>query len=141
MSKKRAVMTYLVLILLLVLLAIGITLIRGGADLRPIDPKLTVGLTAITLINVVKSFGMIVGLNIVAGFLLKRPTPVALWIPIGAAFVVVAHQLLGNSFGLMELDRIGRVDAFLMYLPAVGLVSLLGGLSGNLFRRITLTPY
>ena len=135
MSKKRAIVTYLVLILLLVLLAIAITLIRGGADLRPIDPKLTVGLTAITLINAIKSFGVIIGLNIFLGFLMKRPSSVVLWIPIGTVFVLLAHQQLGVLFGLMELDRIGRMDAFLMYLPAVGLASFVGGLLGNLFRR------
>ena len=135
MSKKRAIVTYLVFILLLVLLAIAITLIRGGADLRPIDPKLTVGLTAITLINTIKSFGVIIGLNIFLGFLMKRPSSVVLWIPIGTVFVLLAHQQLGERFGLMELDRIGRMDAFLMYLPAVGLASFVGGLLGNLFRR------
>ncbi|WP_456388095.1 hypothetical protein [Profundibacter sp.] len=92
MSKKRAIAAYLILILLLVLLAIGITLIRGGANLQPIDPKLTVGLTALTLINVVKSFGLVVGLNIVAGFLLKRPPYVVLWIPAATVVVLLAHQ-------------------------------------------------
>jgi len=135
MSKKRAIVIYLVLILLLVIVAIGITLIRGGADLRPIDPKLTIGLTAITLINVVKSFGMIVGLNILIGVLIKRSSSVVLWIPVGTVIVLVAHQLLGAQFGLIGLDRIGRMDAFLMYLPAVGLASLLGGMLGIFLRR------
>lgn len=135
MSKKRAVTTYLGLILVLVLIAIGLTVIRGGADLRPLDAKLTVGLTAITLINVIKTFGVIVGLNVFVGFLLKRPSSVVLWIPIATVFMLVAHQQIGSHFGLMDLDRIGQMDAFMMYLPAVGLASLVGGLLGNLFRR------
>lgn len=137
MSKKRAVTTYVVLILILVLVAIGLTVIRGGADLQPLDPKLTVGLTVITLVNVVKTFGMIVGLNVFVGFFLKLPSSVILWIPIATVFVLVAHQQLGSYFGLMGLNRIGRMDAFMMYLPAVGLASLIGGLLGNLFRRST----
>lgn len=135
MSKKRTIATYLGLILALVLIAIGLTLLRGGADLQPIDPKLTLGLTALTVINVVKTFWMIVGLNILVGFLIKRPLFVALWIPIGTLVVLLAHHQLGARFGLMELGRIGHIDAFLMYLPAVGLASLLGGVLGNLFGR------
>lgn len=135
MSKKRITLIYLVLILLLVLIAIGLTLIRGGADLQPIDPKLTVGLTAITLIYVFKSFGLIVGLNVFVGFLLKRPSAVVLWVPIGTVLVLIAHQQIGNGFGMMELGRIGWSDAFMMYLPAVGLASFVGGLLANLFRR------
>lgn len=135
MSKNRITVTYLVLNLLLVLVAIGLTLIRGGADLQPIDPMLTVGLTAITLINVIKSFGLIVGLNVIAGFLLKRPSIVVIWAPIGTVLVLIAHQQIGVRFGLMEMGRIGWSDAFMMYLPAVGLASIIGGLLGNLSRR------
>lgn len=135
MSKKRAVMTYLGLVLVLVLIAVCLTVIRGGADLRPLDPKLTVGLTVISLINIIKTFGAIVGLNVFAGFFLKRPSSVILWIPIATVFVLVAHQQIGSYFGLMDLNRVGRVDAFLMYFPAVGLASLIGGLLGNLFRH------
>jgi len=135
MSRKRAIISFLILFVLLVLVAIGITLIRGGADLRPIDPKLTLGLTAISFINVVKTFGVIVGLNVFAGFLIKRPSGIVWWIPIATVFVLVAHQQLGDSFGLMSLNRIGRMDAFLMYLPAVGVASLVGGLLGNLFGK------
>lgn len=137
MNKKRAVTIYFGLIVVLVLIAIGLTVIRGGADLRPLDPRLTVGLTALTLINVIKTFGVIVGLNVFVGFFLKRPSSVVLWIPIATVFVLVAHQQLGSYFGLMTLNRIGRMDAFMMYLPAVGLASLIGGLLGNLFRRST----
>ena len=135
MSKKRTIVTFLVLFLLLVLVAIAFTLIRGGADLRPIDPKLTVGLTVISFINVVKTFGAIVGLNVFVGFLIKRPSGIIWWIPIATVFVLVAHQQLGDSFGLMSLDRIGRLDAFMMYLPAVGVASLAGGFLGNLFGK------
>lgn len=134
MTKKHAIVTYLGLTLLLALIAIGITLIRGGADLRPIDPKLTVGLTVSALFDVIKTFGMIVGLNVFAGFLIKWPSSVVLWIPIGTVFVLVGHQQLAENFGLVSLDRIGRLDAFLMYLPAVGLASFIGGLMGMLFR-------
>lgn len=135
MSKKRAVITFLVLLFVLILVAIVFTLIRGGADLRPIDPKLTVGLTVISFINVVKTFGAIVGLNVFVGFLIKRPSGIVWWIPIATVFVLVAHQQLGDSFGLMSLDRIGRLDAFMMYLPAVGVASLAGGFLGNLFGK------
>ncbi|HBQ37230.1 MAG TPA: hypothetical protein DD729_10435 [Rhodobacteraceae bacterium] len=134
MSKKRAVITFLVLLFVLILVAIVFTLIRGGADMRPIDPKLTVGLTAITFINVVKTFGMIVGLNVFVGFLIKKPASIVFWIPIGAAVVTVAHHQFGDSFGLMSVARIGWLDAFLMYVPAVGLASLVGGLLGNWFQ-------
>lgn len=137
MSKKRAVTTYSILILILALVAIGLTVIRGGADLQPLDPMLIVGLTMTTLINVIKTFGMIVGLNIFAGFLLKQPSSVVLWMPISTVFVLVAHQQLGNYFGLVDLNLVGRMDAFMMYLPAVGLASLIGGLLGNLFRPST----
>lgn len=135
MSKNRITVIYLALTLLLVLVAIGLTLIRGGADLQPIDPRLTVGLTAITLINVIKSFGLIVGLNVIVGFLLKRPSIVVIWAPIGTVLVLIAHQQIGVRFGLMEMGRIGWSDAFMMYLPAVGLASIIGGLLGNLSRR------
>jgi len=135
MSKKRTIVTFLVLFLLLVLVAIALTLVRGGADLRPIDPKLTLGLTVIGFIAVVKTFGAIVGLNVFVGFLIKRPSGIIWWIPIATVFVLVAHQQLGDSFGLMSLDRIGRLDAFMMYLPAVGAASLAGGFLGNLFGK------
>lgn len=137
MSKKRAVTTYSILILILALVAIGLTVIRGGADLLPLDPKLTVGLTMMTLINVIKTFGMIVGLNVFVGFFLKQPSSVVLWMPISTVFVLVAHQQLGSHFGLMDLNRVGRMDAFMMYFPAVGLASLIGGLLGNLFMPST----
>lgn len=132
MIKKRAVVTYLVLILLLGLLAIAITYMRSGAEnlaLQTID----------TTVEVIKSFGMIIGLNIFVGFLIKWPSSVVLWVPISTVFVLVAHQQLGDWFELAALNDIGRVDAFLMYLPAVGLASLLGGLLGNLFGRNNIT--
>ncbi len=135
MTKSRTTLTFGILLLLLFLIAIGITLIRGGADLRPIDPKLTVGLTVTIFINVVKTFGMIVGLNVFIGFLLKAPALIVFWIPLGTVFTVGVHLLFASSFGLVPLEQIGRMDAFLMYLPAVGLASLAGGLLGNLFHR------
>ncbi len=133
MTKKRAVVTYLVLILLLGLLAIVITYMRSGAENIA---QQTIDAT----VEVIKSFGMIIGLNIFVGYLIKWPSSVVLWIPISTVFVLVAHQQLGDWFGLVALNDIGRVDAFLMYLPAVGLASLLGGLLGNLFGRNNITP-
>ncbi|MCF6315348.1 MAG: hypothetical protein L3J30_03460 [Marinosulfonomonas sp.] len=84
----------------------------------------------------IKSFGMIIGLNIFVGFLIKWPSSVVLssvvlWIPISTVFMLVAHQQLGDWFGSVALNDIGRMDAFLMYLPAVGLASLLGMLFGG----------
>lgn len=134
MSKTRTAVTFLFLILLLVLVATGLTLVRGEADLQPIDPKLTIGLIAITLINVIKSLGVIVGLNVIVGPLLKRPSFVVLWIPVGTILIMVAHQHIGSHFGLMALGRIGWADAFMMYLPAVGLACLVGGLLRARFR-------
>ncbi len=131
MTKKRAVVTYSILILLLVLIAIAITYMRSGAEniaQQTID----------TTVEVIKSFGMIIGLNIFVGFLIKWPSSVVLWIPISTVFVLVAHQQLGDWFGLVALDDIGRMDAFLTYLPAVGLASLLGGMLGMLFGSKTI---
>lgn len=127
MTKKRAIVTYLVLIFLLGLIALAITYARGGADQiaqQTIDSTLAV----------IKSFGMIIGLNVFVGFLIRWPSSVVLWVPISTVFVLVAHQQLGDWFGLTSLNEIGRMNAFLMYLPAVGLASLLGGLLGNVFR-------
>jgi len=135
MSGKRTIVTFLVLTLLLAIVAIGITLIRGGADLRPIDPKLTVGLTVMTLVNVINTFGMIVGLNVFIGFLVKTPVSILIWIPLGTIFVVLAHKMFGSSFDLIALERIGGRDAFLMYFPAVGLATLAGGFLGSFFQR------
>ncbi|PIE15065.1 MAG: hypothetical protein CSA68_08915 [Rhodobacterales bacterium] len=121
--------------LLLIALALVITVVRGGDDMYPLDPKLIVGLTLYTFVGVIKSFGVVVGLNVFAGYLIKWPSSIVLWIPIGTVFVLVAHQQLAGSFGLMSLDRIGRIDAFLMYLPAVSLASFAGGLLRNLFGK------
>ena len=66
MTKKRAVVTYSILILLLVLIAIAITYMHSGAEnlaQQTID----------TTVEVIKSFGMIIGLNIFVGFLIKWP--------------------------------------------------------------------
>lgn len=126
MTKKRAVVTYLVLIFLLGLIAVAITYLRGGAEhlaQQTID----------TTVEVIRSFGMIIGLNVFIGFLIKWPSSVVLWVPIATVFVLVAHQQLGDWFGLVSLNDIGRIDAFLMYLPAVGLASMVGGLLGMLF--------
>lgn len=127
------VWAYLALIFLMVMIAFAITFYRG--DLRPFDPKLTVGLTALTLMAVIKAIGAVVAINAIVGFILRRPLAVVLWIPFGAIMVVLVHQFLGERFGLTGLDRIGRPDAFLMYLPAVALFSLVGGLLGVLLRR------
>ena len=132
MTKTRAVVTYLILILLLGLLAIVITYMRSGAENLAQQ-------TINTTVEVLKSFGMIIGLNVFIGFLIKWPSSVVLWIPISTVFVLVAHQQLGDWFGLVALNDIGRVDAFLMYLPAVGLASFAGGLLGNLFNRNNIT--
>lgn len=128
MTKKRAVTTYLILILLLGLLAIAITYMRGGAEHL-------ISQTVESTVEVIKSFGVIIGLNVFVGYLIKWPSSVVLWIPITTVFVLIAHQQLGDWFGLESLNDIGRIDAFLMYLPAVGLASLLGGMLGNLFSR------
>ena len=127
MTKKLAVVTYSILILLLVLIALAITYLQGGAE--HLAQK-----TLDSTVNVIKSFGMIIGLNIFVGFLIKWPSSVVLWIPITTVFVLVAHQQLGDWFGLVALNDIGRMDAFLMYLPAVGLACLLGGLLGMVFH-------
>lgn len=128
MTKKRAIATYLILILLLGLLAIAITYMRGGGEHL-------ISQTVESTVEVIKSFGVIIGLNVFVGYLIKWPSSVVLWIPITTVFVLIAHQQLGDWFGLESLNDIGRIDAFLMYLPAVGLASLLGGMLGNLFSR------
>lgn len=128
MTKKRAISTYFILTLLLGLLAIAITYFRGGGEYL-------VGRTVESTVEVIRSFGMIIGLNVFVGYLIKWPSSVVLWIPITTVFVLVAHQQLGDWLGLETLNDIGRIDAFLTYLPAVGLASLLGGLLGNLFGR------
>lgn len=128
MTKKRAVVTYFVLTLVLGVLAIAITYLRSGGEQL-------IGQTVETAVEVIKSFGVIIGLNVFIGYLVKWPSSVVLWIPIATVFVLVAHQQLGDWFGLTSLNDLGRMDAFLMYLPAVGLASLLGGLLGNLFGR------
>ncbi len=128
MTKKRAVVTYFILTLLLGLLAIAITYMRGGGEYL-------VGRTMDTTVEVMRSFGMIIGLNVFVGYLIKWPSSVVLWIPITTVFVLIAHQQLGDWFGLESLNGLGRMDAFLMYLPAVGLASLLGGMLANLFGR------
>ncbi|WP_456386773.1 hypothetical protein [Profundibacter sp.] len=126
MTKKRAVVTYLVLIFLLALIAIAITYLRGGAEQLAQQ-------TIDTTLEVIRSFGMIIGLNVFVGFLIKWPSSVVLWVPISTVFVLVAHQQLGDWFELVSLNDIGRIDAFLTYLPAVGLASMVGGLLGMLF--------
>jgi len=128
MTKKRAILTYFILTLLLGLLTIVITYFRGGGEYL-------VGRSVDSTVEVIRSFGMIIGLNVFVGYLIKWPSSVVLWIPITTVFVLVAHQQLGDWLGLESLNDIGRMDAFLTYLPAVGLVSLLGGLLGNLFGR------
>lgn len=133
MTQKRPLLIYLLLFILLVLVAAAITFYRG--DLTPFDPKLTMGLTALTLVSVMRTFGLIVGLNLIAGFLLKRPLAVLAWIIPGTGLVLGAHALFGAGFGLVELARIGWVDAYLMYLPAVGLMSLLGAVLGQILKR------
>jgi len=132
MTKKRTVVTYLILILLLGLLAIAITYMRGGSEHL-------VSRTVESTVEVMKSFGMIIGLNVFVGYLIKWPSSVVLWIPITTVFVLIAHQQLGDLFGLESLNDIGRIEAFLIYLPAVGLASLLGGMLGNLFGRNNIT--
>ena len=134
MKPKRAIVTYLVLTLLLALLALAITFIQSSPD-APFDTKMLVRQTIATFTGVVTSFGIIIGLNIFAGFLIKWPSSVVLWIPISTVFVLVAHQQIGDSFDLTTLNDIGRINAFLMYLPAVGLASLAGGLLGMLLGR------
>ncbi|PHQ99415.1 MAG: hypothetical protein COB39_03835 [Marinosulfonomonas sp.] len=122
MTRKRAVVTYLVLSLVLISITIPYT--RSGVEnlaQQTID----------TTVEVIKSFGMIIGLNIFVGFLIKWPSSVVLCIPISTVFMLVAHQQLGDWFGPVALNDIGRMDAFLMYLPAVGLASLLGMLFGG----------
>lgn len=133
MARTPMVWIYLGLIFLTMLIALVITFYRG--DLRPFDAKLTVGLTGLTLMAVIKSIGVVIAVNAVIGFVLRRPGAVVLWIPLGVVMVVLVHHFLGERFGLMGLDRIGRVDAFLMYLPGVALFSLAGGLLGAIVRR------
>lgn len=133
MTRNSAIWTYLTLIFLTALIALAITFLRG--DLRPFDPKLTAGLTALTLVAVIKSIGVVVAVNAIVGFILRRPGAVVLWIPLGLAMVVLAHHFLGENLGLMRLERIGWADALLMYLPSVAFFSLVGGLLGTIVRR------
>lgn len=133
MSKINTALLYLILILAIILIGAALTFIR--ADLGTFDPKLTFGLTAITLLSVMSSMGAVVGGNVIIGFLLKTPLKVVLWVPIGAGLALAAHHFLGGYLGLMGLDRVGIVDAFLMYLPSVGLLSLIGGLMGSVLAR------
>lgn len=136
MKPQRAIITYLVLTLLLALLALAITYLQGGPD-TSFDAKTLISQTLAAFIAVVSSFGMIIGLNVFAGFLIKWPSSVVLWIPISTVFVLVAHQQIGDYFDLTSLNEIGRMKAFLIYLPAVGLASFAGGLLGMLFGRKT----
>lgn len=134
MKPKRAILTYLVLTLLLAALAIGITFLQASAD-AAFDIKQLIGQSLTTFVATVSSFGMIIGLNVFVGFLIKWPSSVVLWVPISTVFVLVAHQQIGDFFDLDSLNEIGRMRAFLMYLPAVGLASFAGGLLGMLFGR------
>lgn len=134
MKPKRAIVTYLVLILLLALLALAIVFAQSSPD-TPLDANALINQTRSIFVGVVTSFGIIIGLNIFAGFLIRWPSSVVLWIPIGTVFVLVAHQQIGDYFDLTTLNELGRVNAFLMYVPVVGLASLAGGLLGMLFGR------
>lgn len=128
MTKKRAIVTYFVLTLLLGGIAIALTYLRSGSEQL-------ISQTVDTTFEAIKSFGIIIGLNVFIGYFIKWPSSIVLFIPIATVFVLVAHQQFGEWLGLTSLNDIGRMDAFLMYLPAVGLASLLGGLLGNLLGR------
>ncbi len=95
MKPKRAIVTYLVLTLLLALLALAITFAQTSPD-APFDAKTLISQTIAAFIGTVKTFGMIIGLNVFAGFLIRWPSSVVLWIPITTVFVLIAHQQLGD---------------------------------------------
>lgn len=133
MTRTRMIWAYLALILLMMVVAGAITFVRG--DLRPFDPKLTAGLSALTLMAVMRTLWAVLGVAVIAGFLLRRPPAVVLWIPVGTVLAVLVHLYAGEWLGLIRLERIGWLDAFLMYLPTVGLFSLLGGLLASVLPR------
>lgn len=132
MTRKRAALTYLILLFILVVIAAWISLYRG--DLRPFDPKLTMGLTVISVLNAIKSFGLIIGANLIISFFIKRPAYVVAWIIPGTLLVLAAHFIFGAHFSLTPLSRIGWLDGFLFYLPSVGLLSLIGGFLGQMAK-------
>ena len=133
MTKKRIVFTYLLLIVIVVLIGAAITFYR--LDLRPFDPKLTLGLTALTVLGLMQTFWAALAVNTAVGFILGRPKLVLLWVPLGTLLVVLAHFFLGEKIGLAPLEKIGWIGAYLMYFTSVALLSLFGGVWGGLVRR------
>ena len=81
--------------------------------------------------------GALLGMFLIIGYLLKKPLPILLWIPISAALLVLAHFMFGPMLGLMPIREMGLADAFFMYLPSAAIASMLGGILGTLlpFRR------
>jgi hypothetical protein len=139
MTKKQAIIIYLVLIVAIVPLAAGISWYRAG--MGPFDPVLTLGISAFTFVKIMMTLGAAVGFNIVLGYLFRRPLRVLAWIPVATLIAIVAHHLAAPYYGLLGLDEMGVLDAYLMYLPSVALFSLLGGLFATLmFRRFVSEP-
>lgn len=126
MTKLRITLIFLAASILVLLIGMAMTFYR--LDLRPFDPKMTIGMTVLAVPGLLQSFWAVILINAVVGFVLGRPTLVLVWVPIGTLLVVLAHHFLGADSGLASLSRIGWVNAFLMYFTTVGLISLAGGL-------------
>lgn len=132
MTRQSASVVFLLLILIWAGISAAITVLR--ADLTPFDPKLTVGLTVITFAAVMTSIGFIAILNLLICAWLRRPVVILAWILPGTALLLLAHSVLAAPLGLTPIARLGWGDAFLMYLPATGFLSLVGGWIGQLIQ-------
>lgn len=133
MTKKQAIILYLILILAIVPLAAGISWYRAG--MGSFEPMLVLGISAFTFVKIMMTLGAVVGFNVVLGYLFRRPLRVLAWIPFATLIAILAHHLAAPYYGLLGLTEMGILDVYLMYLPTVALFSLLGGLLATILSR------
>lgn len=126
MTLGKIILGYLAGILVFVLLGFVFTYARTGLEL--FDLPFVVGLTMLTAVDVVKTLGPILAINIVLGLFLHRLELAFLWLPIGTAMIIVSHHLTADEYGLEPVLDLGFVNTTMLYLPLVGISTLLGAL-------------
>ena len=131
MTKWHAASIYLLLLVAIFPLASIISWYRTGGGM--FDPAQLLGQAGASFLITMVTVGVAVLFSFIIGYLVRRPLRVLVWIPVGVVLAMVARSFVAPMFtGLKGPLEAGALDTFLMYLPAVALFSLLGGLLSTL---------